>query len=202
MRVWVFLATLVLPIEAAYADNRGPYVEASGGMFAGAGVEGLNVNAVGLQLASGVRFSRVLAFEGLFDAWFHTSPYVEPAEGAQCSGLYTDQWHWQTFGARLWTHFTDNEHIDVALALPWLELGAVYDHGRSVEAFGSHCYYPPRDSSGLMTVVGLVALALELRLASHVSLRIAGSAELDLGADVGGLGVLSISALVGPRVRF
>src|SRR5581483_5371839 len=103
------------------AQNRGPYVEASATALAGGGLEGLNVNAVGLELATGMRFRHVFAVEGLFDASFHTSRYLEPGEGAQCSGLYTDQWHWQTFGVRLWTHLMDSSHVDVAVALPWVE---------------------------------------------------------------------------------
>jgi hypothetical protein len=201
MRVSVFFAALVLLPSPAHADNRGPYVEASATALAGGGVEGLNVNAVGLELASGVRFARVFALEGLFDASFHTSPYLEPEEGAQCSGLYTDQWHWQTFGARLWTHFTDNVHIDFAIALPWVELGVVYDHGRSAVAPGEQCFYGPRDSSGTMIVVGLVALAFELRITSHVGLRLGTSVALDLGTNVG-LGVMSVTGFVGPRIRF
>ena len=52
-----------------------------------------------------------------------------------------------------------------------------------------------------MVVFGLIAFALEVKLAERVSLRLTTSAEVDLAQDAG-IGVLAISAAAGPLVRF
>ncbi len=100
---WAAAVCVVLLAPTARAEDgvRGPYLRASAGVLAGAGFMGLSVPAAGVDVATGYRFTRGVSLEGFFDGWFAFQPHLQPTEGAACSGTFTDQWHWQTFGVRL-----------------------------------------------------------------------------------------------------
>jgi hypothetical protein len=200
-RRWALgLATFVLTTTAR-AGDRGPYLGASGGVFAGAGFEGLSVPAAGFDFATGYRFTRGVSLEGFFDAWFDFQPYREPSEGAACSGESTLQWHWQTFGLRLWGHVARGKHVEFEVAPPWLGIGIAYEARRSVLTPSNYCYSKPRDGAASIVVFGLIAFALDVKLDEHFSLRLWSGAEIDLAQNVG-LGVLALTGNFGPTVRF
>ena len=186
----------------AHAQNgvaRG-YVGASVDGYAGGWFDG-NVTGVRFVTMTGYRITQWISIEVFFDATFQNQPRLQPTEGAPCSGTYSDQWHWQTFGLRMWTHLAHTEHVDFSLAPPWIGVGAAFDHGRSVEPLGSHCYFGARDDAGAVFAFGLVGFGLELRAERWVGIRITGGAELDLSTDVG-LAALAVTASVGAVMRF
>ena len=197
------MAFIAATAAATTAHAGGAYVDATGGAFAGAGFEGLTITAAGVDVATGYRLSRVFSIEGIFGSWFATQPYQAGHVGAWCSGEWLDDWHWQTFGVRLWTHPVATRRVDFAIAPPWLAGGAAFDHGRSLYQPGDECYalQRPRDRAGAMIVFGLIAFALDVTLSRHVALRLTTGAEIDLAQDAG-IGVLAISASAGPVVRF
>ncbi len=161
----------------------------------------MNVTGFRVAATTGFRISRWTSVEGFFDGTFQTLPHLQPEEGAACSGLYTDQWRWETVGARLWVHLVHTREVDFSLAPPSLALGAVFDAGRSTQPPGSQCYYAARDRSGVMLAIGLIRFGFELRGDRWFAFRVTAGVELDLGFDVGP-GVLAIEASAGPVVRF
>ncbi len=176
------------------------YVGATVDGYAGGWFDG-NVTGVRVVTMTGYRVTKWISVEVFFDATFQNEPRLGPTEGAQCSGTSTDQWHWQTFGLRMWTHLAHTEHVDFSIAPPWIGVGAAFDHGRSIEPIGSHCYFDPRDTAGAAFALGLGGFGLELRAERRVGIRIAGGAEFDMSMDVG-LAALAVTASVGAVVRF
>lgn len=176
------------------------YVGATVDGYAGGRFDG-NVTGARVVTMTGYRVTKWISVEMFLDATFQNQPRLQPAEGAQCSGTYTDQWHWQTLGLRMWTHLAHTEHVDFSIAPPWIGVGAAFDHGRSVEPTSSHCYFGPRDTAGAAFAFGLVGLGLELRAERHVGIRITGGAEFDMSLDVA-LAALAVTASVGVVVRF
>ena len=202
MRLWVLAAAFALLTTTARADDKA-YFAASTEALAGAGFEGLNVTSLGIDATTGVRLSRFFAVDLFFDGLVDTRPYRVPGGGAECSGNYTEQFHWETMGLRFWVRAVHSAHVDFSIAPPHIAGGAAFTHGRPFLPLDGFCaqFVKPRDWSGALAVFHLITLALELRFDEHFAWRFMTGAEIDLSLDAG-LGALSVSASAGPMFRF
>ena len=200
MRLSVFLAALVLPTVAHAADT---YFAVSTEVLAGAGFEGLNVTSVGLDATAGYRLSRYFAIETFFTSLVDTQPYRLNGGGQMCSGNYTEQFHWETFGVRFWIRAVRSKHVDFSIAPPTISGGAAFTHGRPIVEPTGFCaeLVKPRDFHGAMAAFELVTFALELHFDEHFGWRFMAGAEIDLALDAD-LGILSVSASAGPVFHF
>lgn len=202
MRLSVLSISLVLLAKNAHADDKA-YFAASTEALAGAGFEGLNVTAVGLEASSGLRFARFFAVDLFFEGLVDTQPYRLPSEGAACSGNYTEQFHWEALGLRFWARPVHSRHVDFSIAAPYVAGGVAFTHGKPFQTPPAFCAQSvrPLDWHGALAVFHLITFALELRFDDHFAWRFMAGAEIDLAVDAD-LGILSISASAGPVFRF
>jgi hypothetical protein len=136
-----FSISLLLFAKSAHADDK-TYFAASTEALAGGGFEGLSVTAVGLDATTGLRLSRFVAVDLFFVGLMDTQPYRLAGGGAECSGNYTEQFHWETLGFRFW--------MDFSIAPPNLAGGVAFTHGRPFTPPTGFCaeLVKPRDWSG------------------------------------------------------
>lgn len=193
----------ILVSTPALAGGPRPYVGAGLAGTAGGGLEGLSVMAVGSDVVTGLRLSRWWSLEGFFEMRYATGVYVEPTEGAECSGEYTHLWHWETYGLRAWVHLVHSSDLDVSIAPPSIGVGPLYDHGRSLQSpSAGFCYQPPVDSHGTLLVVGLFGIAFEYHPDKWFGIRFSADVTLDVPTTFYGPAALAVSGAAGPVIHF
>ena len=203
-RVGGVLAALLATSGAARAQSevRTRYFGATISAEAGGGVD-LSVVSGGGDVFTGIRLSRWVSLEGFFAYHFASPSLGGLGTGWMCGGTFTDQWHWQVFGSRLWFHLLHLKWIDLSIA-PTIDFGVAVDRSQSLAAqdFASGCYFPPATSVGWAFDAGL-DFGVELRPFPWLGFRLMGETSVDGGnTGPGVFGVVSISGWVGPVLRF